>query len=88
MSAAQTGAKPYYFVPQPSYWPLVGVVALLLHGHGRRVLDERRRRRARGWWRPASRVLLVMLFGWFGTVIGESEARLYNKKVDARSAGA
>jgi cytochrome c oxidase subunit 3 len=28
-------------------------------------------------------VLVVMLFGWFGTVIGESEARLYNKKVDA-----
>ena len=27
-------------------------------------------------------VLLVMLFGWFGTVIGESEASLYNKKVD------
>ncbi len=27
-------------------------------------------------------VLLVMLFGWFGTVIGESEGRLYNKKVD------
>ena len=23
-----------------------------------------------------------MLFGWFGTVIGESEHRLYNKKVD------
>jgi cytochrome c oxidase subunit 3 len=28
-------------------------------------------------------VLIVMLFGWFGTVIRESEARLYNKKVDA-----
>jgi cytochrome c oxidase subunit 3 len=27
-------------------------------------------------------VLLWMLFGWFGTVIRESEARLYNKKVD------
>jgi cytochrome c oxidase subunit 3 len=27
-------------------------------------------------------VLLVMLFGWFGTVIGESEGRLYNRKVD------
>jgi cytochrome c oxidase subunit 3 len=26
--------------------------------------------------------LLTMLFGWFGTVIGESEHRLYNKKVD------
>ena len=24
-----------------------------------------------------------MLFGWFGTVIGESEGRLYNKQVDA-----
>ena len=28
-------------------------------------------------------VLLVMLFGWFGAVIGESEARRYNKRVDA-----
>jgi cytochrome c oxidase subunit 3 len=27
-------------------------------------------------------VLVVMLFGWFGKVIGESEGRLYNKKVD------
>jgi cytochrome c oxidase subunit 3 len=27
-------------------------------------------------------VLLFMLFGWFGTVIGESEGLLYNKKVD------
>ena len=50
---------------------------------GRGVLDEQRRAPDRGWSRPASRVLLVMLFGWFGTVIGESEARLYNKKVDA-----
>ena len=51
-------------------------------GHGRGVLDEQRRRRAvDGRW-PASCVLLVMLFGWFGTVIGESEARLYNKQVD------
>ena len=33
--------------------------------------------------RPGSPCSLVMLFGWFGTVIGESEARLYNKKVDA-----
>jgi cytochrome c oxidase subunit 3 len=28
-------------------------------------------------------VLLVMLFGWFGTVIRESEGRLYGKQVDA-----
>jgi cytochrome c oxidase subunit 3 len=28
-------------------------------------------------------VLLIMLFGWFGTVIGESERGLYNLRVDA-----
>ena len=27
-------------------------------------------------------ILVYMLFGWFGTVIGESEHRLYNKLVD------
>jgi cytochrome c oxidase subunit 3 len=27
-------------------------------------------------------VLLVMMFGWFGAVIGESEGHRYNKKVD------
>ena len=82
MSAAQTGAKPYYFVPQPSYWPLVGSFALLLLGMGAAL-----------WMNSVAAgpfmvtagfaVLVVMLFGWFGTVIGESEARLYNKKVDA-----
>ena len=24
MSAAANGAKPYYFVPQPSHWPITG----------------------------------------------------------------
>ena len=27
-------------------------------------------------------MLIYMLFGWFGTVIRESEAGLYNKQVD------
>ena len=34
MSAATTGTKPYYYVPQPSHWPVVGSVALLLMGMG------------------------------------------------------
>ena len=81
MSAAETGAKPYYFVPQPSYWPLVGSVALLLMGMGAAFWMNRV---AAGPWMLAAgfAVLLVMLFGWFGTVIGESEAHRYNKKVD------
>ena len=82
MSAAETGAKPYYFVPQPSYWPLVGSVALLLLGMGAAFWMNGI---GPGPWILAAgfAVLLVMLFGWFGTVIRESEARLYNKKVDA-----
>jgi cytochrome c oxidase subunit III len=37
-----------------------------------------------GWWSLAAgfAVLLYMLFGWFGTVIKESEGRLYGKNVD------
>ncbi len=81
MSTAQTGAKPYYFVPQPSHWPVVGSVALLLMGMGAAFWFNQV---AAGPWMVAAgfAVLLVMLFGWFGTVIGESEGRLYNKKVD------
>ena len=81
MSTAASGARPYYFVPQPSHWPIVAACALLLMGTG-----------AAFWFNqyPAGPwivfagfcVLVTMFFGWFGTVIGESEHRLYNKKVD------
>src|SRR5215471_8657482 len=76
-----SGAKPYYFVPQPSYWPLVGSCALFLLGLGAALWFNAV---AAGPWIVAAgfAVLLTMLFGWFGTVIGESEKRLYNKKVD------
>src|SRR5205814_5614540 len=81
-AAATPGAKPYYYVPHPSHWPITGSCALLLLALG-----------ASCWVHSISfwpwlvgagfLFLLVMLFGWFGTVIGESEARLYNKKVDS-----
>jgi cytochrome c oxidase subunit 3 len=76
-----TGAKPYYFVPQPSYWPLVGSFALLLLGMGAALWMNAV---AAGPWLVLAgfAVLLTMMFGWFGTVISESEQRLYNKKVD------
>ena len=34
MSANAHGAAPYYFVPQPSHWPMVGSIALLGFGLG------------------------------------------------------
>ena len=81
MNAAPSGAKPYYFVPQPSYWPLVGSCALFLLGMGAALWFNGV---AAGPWIVLAgfAVLLTMLFGWFGTVIGESEQRLYNNKVD------
>ena len=76
-----SGAKPYYFVPQPSYWPLVGSLALLLLGMGAALWMNSV---AAGPWMLLAgfAVLLTMMFGWFGKVIGESEQRLYNNKVD------
>ena len=81
MSITPTGAKPYYYVPQPSYWPITGSCALLLMALGAATWFNAY---AIGPWLvlAGAAVLLTMLFGWFGTVIGESEHRLYNKKVD------
>ncbi|MEP7061744.1 MAG: cytochrome c oxidase subunit 3 [Betaproteobacteria bacterium] len=81
MSAPATGTQPAYFVPQPSHWPILGSIALFLMAIG-----------AASWFNSYAIgpwfvlvgfcVLLVMLFGWFGTVIGESESRVYSRKVD------
>jgi cytochrome c oxidase subunit 3 len=82
MSAATTpGAKPYYFVPQPSHWPITGSCALFLLALGAAFWFNAY---AFGPWLVAAgfAVLIFMLFGWFGRVIHESEGRLYNKKVD------
>ena len=81
MSAPASGTQSAYYVPQPSHWPILGSIALFLMAIG-----------AASWFNgygfgpwvvlAGFCVLLVMLFGWFGTVIGESEHRLYSHKVD------
>jgi cytochrome c oxidase subunit 3 len=81
MTEAASGSKPYYYIPQPSHWPITAASALLLMGSG-----------AAFWFNGYApgpyvvaigfAILLFMFFGWFGTVVGESEHRLYNKKVD------
>lgn len=70
-----------YFVPQPSYWPLVGSAALLLLGFGA-VLTMNKVANGSFVLLAGFCVLLVMLFGWFGRVIGESEGGQYNLQVD------
>jgi len=82
MSASTHGGTPAYFVPQPSHWPIVGSVALLLMGMGAAFWMNSV---GVGPWMTGAGflVLLVMLFGWFGSVIRESEGHLYSKRVDA-----
>jgi cytochrome c oxidase subunit 3 len=79
MSLAQTDK---YYLPQPSLWPIIGSVALLLMAVGgvmtMREIDH-------GGWvlLTGLAVLLYMMFGWFGEVIRDSEAGRYNKQVDS-----
>jgi len=82
MSAAAPGAKPYYFIPQPSHWPITGSLALLLLALGAAFWINSL---PVGPWLVGVGflVLIVMMVGWFGRVIDESEHRLYNKKVDS-----
>jgi cytochrome c oxidase subunit 3 len=75
MSASKGG----YYLPEPSHWPIVGSIGmfLLLFGfasflHGSSMLVML----------AGAVIVIVMLFGWFGTVINESLAGKYNDQVD------
>jgi cytochrome c oxidase subunit 3 len=68
-----------YYLPEPSHWPIVGSIGMFLtlggfayylNGGSSLVMMA------------GAVVLLIMLFGWFGTVIRESEAGKYNDQVD------
>ncbi len=78
MGNAQPGG--YYYAP-PSHWPIVGSVALLIMAFGGVMLMN-----SIGGggivFAIGAAILVYMLFGWFGTVIRESEGGLFNKQVD------
>jgi cytochrome c oxidase subunit III len=70
-----------YYLPEPSHWPIVGSCALFLMTFGGVLwMNEV----AAGPWVVAAGMLTMayMMFGWFGTVIRESEGGKYNKQVD------
>jgi cytochrome c oxidase subunit 3 len=77
--SATTGG--YYFAP-PSKWPVVGSTALFFFASGLVMWMNQIQP-----WGYASLaiglgILFYMLFGWFGVVIRESEAGMYNQQVD------
>jgi len=70
-----------YYVPHGSNWPIVGAVGLflLMLGVSTTLIGE-------GFgpvlaWTGVA-VIVVMIMGWFSTVIGESEGGIYNRQVD------
>ncbi len=70
-----------YFIPEPSRWPMFGAIALFCMALG-----------AAMWLNGlgigpfvlaiGGAILVYMLFGWFGTVAGESEGGQFNRQVD------
>jgi cytochrome c oxidase subunit 3 len=78
---AHTHDPNLYYVPHGSYWPLVGSVGLFTTVFGAASWMN-----GAGWGQPMMfagiAILLVMMFGWFGSVIRESIAGMYNRQVD------
>jgi cytochrome c oxidase subunit 3 len=81
MGASSTQGAPYYYVPPPSKWPIVGGIALTFFGFG-----------MASWVNGSPMgmplfgvflaILVYMMIGWFGDVSRESEGGLYNQRVD------
>lgn len=75
------GSAPYYFVPGPSKWPVLGGTTLLMTMLG-----------ASAWVNGATWgaylnfagifLTLVVLYNWFGDAIAESEGGQYSARVD------
>ncbi len=74
-------ATDHYFVPHGTWWPIIGSIGLCALATGAAL-----------WLNEASSgtlimviggiVLATMIFGWFATVISESERGLYNDQVE------
>ncbi|MEJ2344140.1 MAG: cytochrome c oxidase subunit 3 [Gammaproteobacteria bacterium] len=69
-----------YYLPQPSYWPLIGSIGLFLTlgGFAHFLVDHG----SPVWMMIGGVILAIMMFGWFSTVINESTSGMYNEQVD------
>ena len=76
-----THAAEQYYVPHGTRWPIIGSLGLItmLASAACWVIDSS----GAPWTFLAGTAIMVyMIFGWFGEVIRESEAGLYNEQVD------
>jgi cytochrome c oxidase subunit III len=71
-----------YYLPSPSYWPILGSIGLFFMALGAVLMMNDAGGTGTGLLLVGLAVLTYMMFGWFGTVIRESESGKYNKQVD------
>lgn len=76
-----TSQHPHYYIPAPSYWPIIGSIALLITASGF-VLFLQQEKSGPYIMAAGILVLIYMVFGWFGTVIRENQKGLFNGQVD------
>jgi len=75
-------AQDRYYVPHGSHWPIVGSVGLLFLMVG---VSSWLNGAAAGFWVMLAgfATIIVMVTGWFATVIGENQKGVYNAQVDS-----
>lgn len=72
-----------YYLPEPSHWPLVGSLGLFTTTFGLAfALNADGTVGSLAVMYVGLAIIVFMMFGWFGTVIRESEAGKYNAQVD------
>jgi len=70
-----------YYIPQPSSWPMIGSLALLTTATGF-IIFLSGTKSGLAVLALGLGLLTIMMFGWFGGVIRESESGKYNAQVD------
>ena len=84
MADAHTAHAPdadKYYIPHGSKWPIIGSVALFTTMLGAASLLNGVAIAPFIFWTGLA-LVLFMFYCWFGTVIGENEAGMYNEEVD------
>ncbi len=75
-------SKDQYYVPHLAKWPIVGSIGLTVTVLG--AINQLNSENPGTPWvlYLGFAIILLMMFGWFGEVIKESEGNLYNTQVD------
>ena len=72
-----------YYVPHLARWPIVGSIGMTLTAVGAATFMNSETAQTPVMMYSGFAILIFMMFGWFGDVIKESEANMYNPQVDA-----